>query len=50
MEQEQGDNPEVCYAHVSDAGMDEAVDRYCTPINKTIDNKNLSNKIISNKK
>ncbi|MDU6975961.1 MAG: DnaD domain protein [Clostridiales bacterium] len=50
VEKEQEKNPEVHYAHMGDAGMDNAVDGYCSPINKTIDNKTLNNKIISNKK
>lgn len=47
MEQEQEGNPEVRYAHVGDAGMDNAVDGYRTSINKTIKNKILSNKTIN---
>lgn len=49
VEQEQEKYPDVRYAHMGDAGMDDAVDGQCIPINKTIKNKNLSNKNISNK-
>lgn len=47
VEEKQKKNPDICFAHVDDAGMDDAVDGYRTPINKTIDNKTLSNKIIN---
>lgn len=39
MEEEQEKQPEVHYVHIDDAGMDNAVDGYRIPINKTIDNK-----------
>ena len=49
VEQEQEKNPEVHYAHMGDAGMDDAVHGQCTSINKIIDNKTLNNKDIVNK-
>lgn len=47
VEQKQDKNPEVHYADVGDAGMDDAVHGQRTSINKTIDNKTLNNKIIN---
>lgn len=49
VEYEQEKNPEVRFAHVGDAGMDDAVHGERTSINKNLKNKTLSNKIISNK-
>lgn len=47
VEKEQEKNPDVRFAHVGDAGMDDAVHGERISINKTIDNKTLSNKIIN---
>lgn len=47
VEQEEDRNPEVRYAHVGDAGMDDAVHGQRTSINKTIENKILNNKTIN---
>lgn len=49
VEDKQEKNPDVRYAYVGDAGMDDAVHGERTSINKTINNKTLSNKNISNK-
>lgn len=47
VEQEQEEKPEVHYAYVGDADMDDAVHGQRTSINKTVKNKTLSNKIIN---
>lgn len=47
MEEKQEKNPDVRFAHMDDAGMDDAVHGQCTSINKTIKNNTLSNKIIN---
>lgn len=47
VDKEQEKNPHIRFAHVGDAGMDDAVHGQCTCINKTIDNKILNNKIIN---
>lgn len=47
VEKEQEKNPEVHYAHVGHADMDDAVHGKRTSINKTINNNTLSNKIIN---
>lgn len=44
---EREEKPKVRYAHVGDAGMDDAVDGQRTSINKTIYNNTLSNKNIN---
>lgn len=47
VEEKQEEHPDMRYAHVGDADMDDAVHGKRTSINKTIDNKTLSNKIIN---
>lgn len=47
VDEEQEKNPDIRFAHVGDAGMDDAVHGKRTSINKTIKNNTLNNKIIN---